>query len=154
MQFHNAISWCNYIMRSKPTCNFGCVSADEVIHCLLQRELADRWQHPECITAQQYDVTWVATNAGDVCVLDVVDGVAGSSVLSHWPVNKKFSIIFWEISLHKFLYNIKKMHKYYVFWRYTDINICKYTHPSSKSTSRVSGSNITFSSTVPNRIAS
>jgi len=39
----------------------------------------------KCVAAQQYDVAWVPSNAGDVCVLNVVDGVAGTSVLSQRP---------------------------------------------------------------------
>jgi hypothetical protein len=40
----------------------------------------------ECVAAQQDNVARVATNAGDVRVLDVVDGVAGTRVLGQRPV--------------------------------------------------------------------
>jgi hypothetical protein len=42
----------------------------------------------KCVTAQQDDVAGVGANAGHVCVLDVVNGVAGARVLSQGPAGE------------------------------------------------------------------
>lgn len=59
----------------------ACVAADEVVHDLLQRQLADRRQHAKGVTAQQHHVARVWAHAWDARVLNVVDRVAGTCVL-------------------------------------------------------------------------
>lgn len=61
--------------------HLACVAADEVVHDLLQRQLADGGQHAKGVAAQQHHVAWVGAHAGDAGILDVLDGVAGTRVL-------------------------------------------------------------------------
>ena len=55
---------------------------NEVVHGLLLSQPADGRQHAERVAAQHDDVARVAAHAGDLGVGDVLDGVAGASVLS------------------------------------------------------------------------
>ena len=61
--------------------DLGRVAADEVVHRLRGRELADRRQHAEGVAGQEDDVGRVAGDAGDLGVADELDRVGPAGVL-------------------------------------------------------------------------
>ena len=54
-----------------------------MVHGLLASEAGDGGQHAERIAAEQNEVTGVRPNAGDACIVDVMDRVRGTCVLRH-----------------------------------------------------------------------
>ena len=67
---------------STGTCaHLGGVAGDEVVHGLLGGQAGHGGQHTEGVAAQQDEVLGVAAHAGNLGVVDVVDGVAGPGVL-------------------------------------------------------------------------
>ena len=62
--------------------HLGSVARYEVVHSLLRGEPADRRQHPECVAAQQNDILGVGPDAGHPRVVDVVDRIGDTRVLS------------------------------------------------------------------------
>ena len=63
------------------TGHFGRVAADEVVHRLFGRQAGHRRQHTEGIVGQKDDIARVAAHAGNLGVLDELDGVGGAGVL-------------------------------------------------------------------------
>lgn len=59
----------------------GGVATDEVVHDLLQGQLAHRRQDTKGITAQQHHVARVGAHTRDARILNVLNGVAGTGVL-------------------------------------------------------------------------
>lgn len=63
------------------------VTRDEVIHGLLLAKLGDRGQDTASIAGEQHNVLGVLVgDAGDLCVLNVLDGVCATGVLSQGVV--------------------------------------------------------------------
>jgi len=65
--------------------NFGSgdlcgITADEVVHCLIGRQLADRWKNAERIAGKEDDVLGMAALASFFDVLDVVDRIGSAGV--------------------------------------------------------------------------
>ena len=57
------------------------VPGDEVVHGLLQSELAHGRKHTKRVACEQDDVVGMASHAGDLGVVNVLDGVRATSVL-------------------------------------------------------------------------
>jgi len=69
------------------TGHLGGVARNEVVHGLLGVELGDGWEHTAGVAGEQDDVLRVAVRlAGDLGVLDVLDGVGAASVLGQGVV--------------------------------------------------------------------
>ena len=70
----------------------GSVSRDEVVHSLLFTETGNRGQHSESVAAEQDEILGVGSNTGDPGVVNVVDGVGSSCVLSYSTAVSKIQV--------------------------------------------------------------
>lgn len=64
------------------TSHLGSITRNEVVHCLCVVQFADGGKYGACIAGEENDILWVGiSNAGNLRVANVFNGVAGSRIL-------------------------------------------------------------------------
>jgi len=68
--------------------NLGGVSTDEMVHSLLEGELGDWRKDSISIASQEDNVGWVSTLRRKLGIIDVLEGIASSSIFSNLDIIK------------------------------------------------------------------